>query len=103
MADARLAAALLAAGLAAAVPARAADLARGSQVFALHCAVCHGPAGQGGIPGAPKFNRGERLLQSDLALLGSVRRGKNIMPAFAGVLRDREILDVIAYLRTLQR
>jgi cytochrome c6 len=94
-----LAAALLAPGL----PAAAADLARGNQVYSLHCAVCHGPAGQGGIPGAPKFNRGERLMQSDLVLLESIRRGRNVMPAFAGILRDREILDVIAYLRTLQR
>lgn len=85
------------------LPCGAADLARGSQTYALHCAVCHGPAGQGGVPGAPRFNRGERLMQSDLALLESVRRGRNIMPAFAGVLRDREILDAIAYLRTLQR
>lgn len=83
--------------------AQAADLARGSQIYALHCATCHGPAGQGGIPGAPRFNRGERLMQSDLALAQTVRRGRNIMPAFAGVLRDREILDVIGYLRTLQR
>lgn len=89
--------------LAAASPAAGADLARGSQTYALHCAVCHGPAGQGGIPGAPRFNRGERLMQSDFALLDTVRRGRNVMPAFAGVLRDREILDVIAYLRTLQR
>ncbi len=99
----RRAALVLATAIAAASPAGAADLARGSQTYALHCAPCHGPAGQGGIPGAPKFNRGERLMQSDFALLESVRRGKNIMPAFAGVLRDREILDVIAYLRTLRR
>jgi len=99
----RRAMALLSAMLATAVPAAAADLARGSQIYALHCAVCHGPTGQGGVPGAPRFNRGERLLQSDAALLEAVRRGRNVMPAFAGVLRDREILDVIAYLRTLQR
>jgi cytochrome c6 len=90
-------------GAAAVQGAGAADLARGSQVYALHCATCHGPAGQGGIPGAPKFNRGERLMQSDLNLLATVRRGRNVMPAFGGVLRDREILDVIAYVRTLQR
>lgn len=83
--------------------ASAADITRGAQTFALHCASCHGPAGQGLFPGAPKFNRGERLMQSDLALLNSVRAGKNVMPAFRGMLRDREILDVIAYLRTLQR
>lgn len=99
----RSAALALASALAAAIPAGAADLARGGQVYALHCATCHGPAGQGGIPGAPKFNRGERLMQSDFTLLATVRRGKNVMPAFGGVLRDREILDVIAYLRTLQR
>lgn len=84
-------------------PAMAADLAKGGQTYALHCAVCHGPAGQGVYPGAPKFNRGERLLQSDLQLLATVRAGKNAMPPFNGVLKDREILDVIAYLRTLQR
>ncbi len=87
-----------------AVPAaRGADVAKGGQTFALHCAVCHGPAGQGVHPAAPKFNRGERLLQSDLALLATIRSGKNAMPPFNGVLRDRDILDVIAYLRTLQR
>ncbi len=89
--------------LVASTGAGAADLARGGQIFALHCATCHGPAGQGGLPGAPRFNRGERLMQSDFTLLATVRRGKNVMPAFGGVLRDREILDVIAYLRTLQR
>lgn len=86
-----------------ALPAAAADIARGGQTFAMHCAVCHGPAGQGIHPNAPKFNRGERLMQSDLALLNTVRTGKNAMPSFMGILRDREILDVIAYIRTLQR
>ena len=100
---ARLRAAALALAAAAAIPREAADGARGAQTFALHCAVCHGPAGQGVFPGTPKFNRGERLLQPDLQLLNTIRSGKNAMPAFNGVLRDREILDVIAYLRTLQR
>ena len=95
-----LAAALLAT---AAATAHGADIARGAQTYAMHCAVCHGPAGQGVHPTAPKFNRGERMMQSDLSLLEAIRRGKNAMPPFMGVLRDREILDVIAYLRTLQR
>ena len=81
----------------------AADIARGGQIFAMHCAMCHGPAGQGIQPGAPKFNRGERMLQSDLALLNSIRMGRGAMPGFMGVIRDRDILDVIAYIRTLQR
>ena len=83
--------------------ARAADLAHGGKVFEIYCAQCHGSAGQGVIPGAPKFNRGERMLQPDIALMTTIKRGKNAMPAFQGVLRDREILDVIAFLRTLQK
>lgn len=83
--------------------ARAADLSNGGKVFEIYCAQCHGSAGQGVIPGAPKFNRGERMLQPDIALMTTIKRGKNAMPAFQGVLRDREILDVIAFLRTLQK
>jgi cytochrome c6 len=98
---ARIAVAIAAAALAG--PAPGADIARGAQTYAMHCAMCHGPAGQGIQPGAPKFNRGERLLQSDLALVNSIRAGRGAMPGFAGMLRDREILDVIAYIRTLQR
>ncbi|HET7401082.1 MAG TPA: cytochrome c [Usitatibacter sp.] len=97
-----LAGACLAAAIAS-TPLHAADTTRGSQTYAMHCAMCHGPAGQGIQPGAPKFNRGERMLQSDLVLLNSVRMGRGAMPGFMGVLRDRDILDVIAYIRTLQR
>lgn len=101
---ARLARAALAAlACLTALAAGGADIARGAQTYAMHCAMCHGPAGQGIQPGAPKFNRGERMLQSDLALVNSIRAGRGAMPGFAGMLRDREILDVIAYIRTLQR
>ena len=31
----------------------------------------------------------------------TIRTGKGAMPGFFGVLREREILDVVAYLRTL--
>ena len=31
-----------------------------------------------------------------MALLNSVKRGRNAMPGFQGLLRDREILDAIA-------
>jgi len=83
--------------------AQAADPVAGGRIFATHCAQCHGASGQGVLPGAPKFNRGERLLQPDIVLLATVKRGKNAMPSFMGVLRDREILDAIAYARTLQK
>lgn len=81
--------------------AQAADVIRGGEVYRTHCINCHGPQGRPVLPTAPDFSRLERLLQPDLALLQSVRNGKGAMPAFQGLLRDRDILDVIAYLRTL--
>lgn len=52
------------------------------------------------MPGAPSFDRGDGLLRPDFTLLASIRAGKNAMPAFRGILSDRDIMDVIAYLRT---
>ena len=88
--------------LASATTAAAADLHNGRQVYRAYCASCHGPTGVAVMPGAPNFARGDRLIQPDAGLLASIRGGRNAMPAFAGVLRDREILDVIAFLRTMR-
>lgn len=84
-------------------PARAADVIKGAQVYTRHCAACHGPNGISVMPGAPHLARGERLMQPDLTLLGSLKSGKSAMPAYLGILSDREILDVIAYTRTLRQ
>jgi cytochrome c6 len=89
-------------GLAAA-PARAADPLKGQQTYDTHCIKCHGPRGVPVLVGAPNFSRGERLVQPDLTLMEKIKAGRNAMPSFRGVLRDYEILDVIAYIRTLYR
>ena len=81
--------------------ALAADVNKGRQLYAQQCAICHGPSGTGVLPGSPNFSRGEALMRPDFSLLASVRMGKNAMPAFRGLLADRDILDVIAYIRTL--
>lgn len=83
--------------------AGAADVIKGAQTYARHCAACHGPNGSSVMPSAPQLIRGERLMQSDMVLLGSLRAGRNSMPAYLGILSDAEILDVIAYSRTLRR
>ena len=89
--------------LAVAGPACAADVIKGAQIYARHCAACHGPSGVSVMPGAPHLARGERLMQPDTALLVMLKAGKNAMPAYIGILSDREILDVIAYSRTLRQ
>ncbi len=95
--------ALALAAVGATQPATAADIAKGAQLYSTHCAACHGLKGVPVMPGSPNFTRSEGLLQADLSVLAAIRAGKNAMPGYLGILRDAEILDVIAYLRTLRQ
>jgi len=79
----------------------AADPAKGGKIYAMQCASCHGATGKSVMPGAPNFASGERLMQPDALLLTAIKSGKNAMPAYQGILSDSDILDVIAFLRTL--
>ena len=81
----------------------AADMIRGGQLYAQHCAACHGPTGLAVLPGAPNFANQERLMQPDPVLMNSIKRGRGPMPGFQAILKDQDILDVIAYVRTLRR
>lgn len=98
----RLAAGAICAALSVAHDARAADVFRGGDLYRRHCAQCHGDDGRPVMPTAPDFTRRERLLQPDPVLLQTLRTGKGAMPGYQGLLRDRDLLDVIAFLRTLQ-
>lgn len=92
----------LAAALAfAAGSAGAADLQRGAALYATHCAVCHGANGTPVMPGTPNFRRMESLMRPDVQLITAVRNGKGAMPGYLGILRERELQDVVAFLRTL--
>jgi cytochrome c6 len=81
--------------------AAAADINKGGTLYATHCAACHGANGTPVMPGTPNFRRMEALMKPDMQLMTVIRNGKGVMPGYFGVLRDREILDVVAYLRTL--
>jgi len=87
----------------AALSSHAADVIKGGEAYARLCASCHGQGGRPVMPGAPDLSRVDTLMRPDAVLLQSIRAGRNGMPGFQGMLRDTEILDVIAYLRTLQR
>lgn len=82
--------------------AHAADADNGARLYRQHCASCHGPSGRPVLPTAPDLSRPMALMRGDLALLSFVKSGRGAMPAFAGVLKDREVLDVLAHLRTLR-
>ncbi len=77
---------------------QASDPNNGRILYMQHCNSCHEPGRE--VAGAPDFNMGMTLMQSDVALLEKIRSGKNAMPGYIGILTDRMILDIIAYMRT---
>lgn len=79
----------------------AADIDKGKVLYLAHCAGCHGEKGFSIMPQAPNFALGESLAQPDPVLIDAIRSGSDNRPPFIGILNDREILDVISYVRTL--
>jgi cytochrome c6 len=82
--------------------AQAADVIKGADLYKQHCVGCHGSDGRPKMPSAPDFSRPTALLKPDTTLLGAIRNGQGAMPAYQGMLRDREILDIVAHLRTFR-
>ncbi len=97
-------------------PAGAADAGKGKEIYAKSCGGCHGPEGKGDGAAAkamnPKpTNLADKAVMSkldDAALAniivkGGVGTGKSpLMPAFSQ-LKDQDVKDVVAYLRTLSK
>lgn len=73
----------------------------GQQLYLAHCAGCHGINGKSVIPQAKDFSSAKLITRSDQSLIDITRSGREMMPAFFGILNDNEILAVINYLRTL--
>lgn len=81
--------------------AYAADPGNGGQVYSRHCTTCHGDGGRGTMPGVPDFTRGQGLFKSNSDLISIIEQGKQIMPAYQGILSRDEMDDVIAYIRSM--
>jgi mono/diheme cytochrome c family protein len=84
-------------------PSEAADIFQGKRIYGRHCAQCHGVKGRSSVPGTPHFSQGQGLLMSDYDLVRVIKKGKNLMPGYATVISDADILNVIAYIRSLPR
>lgn len=97
--------------------AQAANLERGSEVFAVNCAMCHGPTGSpdpdsplveglGVVPADfsdTLFNSREGEGEWKLvATYGGAALGfSEVMPAFGEALTEEDIDNVLAYIKTL--
>lgn len=86
-----------------------ADLARGEEVYAVYCRVCHGDSGMGdgpvakrGFP-APASLLGERALtMPDGQMFHLVTHGGENMPSYAAQVNREDRWKSILYIRTLQ-
>src|SRR3990172_5871143 len=91
--------------------------AKAKDLFAQQCAACHGTTGKGDSPAAAALNPKPADLTNkaylaglkdqylfDLIQKGGAAVGKSpLMPPFGAKLKDADIRDVIAYLRTLAK
>ena len=78
----------------------AGDPAAGAAVIGQSCATCHGPTGRGAT-GPSIVGNTWRHGETDAELAASIRHGYPGlgMPAWDGTLSDRQIADVIAFIR----
>lgn len=85
------------------------NIKNGRARFEQYCAVCHGPRGKGDgpmakatSPPAPSLGSSDVRSMTDEALLAVIADGKGaVMPGWRGLLNDQELLDVVAYVRSL--
>lgn len=86
------------------LPTEAAALENGKDRFQARCSYCHRPDGRGGSSGVclacQKYKHGSKSSQ----IYATIAAGKPYtkMGAFASSLSSEEIMNIVAYIRTLQ-
>ena len=91
-------------------PVTAQLLARGQERFVIHCAQCHGAAGDGkGIVakyqmvGMANFHDKRLVAMPDGEIFNTITHGKNLMSAYGPNVDVPDRWAIIAYVRALQR
>ena len=92
-----------------------ADNEQGKRIYRENCAPCHGEAGKGDGVGARSLpvrpadhtnpavmkSRSDAFLRDVIAKGGKATGLSSFMPAWQGVFKDKEIEDLVAYIRSL--
>jgi mono/diheme cytochrome c family protein len=92
-----------------------ADTERGKRLYRENCAPCHGESGKGDGPGSQSLpvrpadhsdraamkSRTDAFLRDVIVKGGSAMGLSSFMPAWKGILKDNEIQDLVAYIRSL--
>jgi len=92
------------------VPVTARLLARGQERYQIHCAQCHGAAGDGkGIMakyqmiGMANFHDKRLVMMPDGEIFNTITHGKNLMSAYGPNVEVPDRWAILAYVRALQR
>jgi hypothetical protein len=92
------------------VPLTSGLLARGQERYAIHCAMCHGAAGDGKgllakyqMVGMANFHDQRLVVMTDGEIFNTITHGKNLMGAYGATIHPQDRWAIIAYLRALQR
>jgi mono/diheme cytochrome c family protein len=94
---------------------RAQSAAEGQKLYMTYCSSCHGDKGQGdgaagkALPVKPADHTDGKLMNSfsDEFLMSIVSKGgtavgkSSFMPAWGGVLKESQLQDLLAYLRSI--
>ena len=89
--------------------------AEGQKLYSTHCSACHGEGGKGdgpagnSLPVKPADHTDGKLMNSfpdkfllDIIAKGGVAVGKSpFMPSWGGVLKENQVRDLVAYLRSI--
>ena len=94
---------------------RAQNAAEGQKLYTTHCSSCHGDKGRGdgaagkALPVKPADHTDGKLMNSfsDEFLMNIISKGgaavgkSSFMPAWGGVLKENQLQDLLAYLRSI--
>jgi len=83
-------------------PVMAGNAKEGKKHYQRNCAQCHGVNGEPRLPRAANLAKKEGLRVSDKSLFNRIKSGGKTCPGYSGMLRDQEIVDLVAYLRTFR-
>jgi len=95
--------------------ARAQSAAEGQKLYMTYCSSCHGDKGRGdgaagkALPVKPADHTDGKLMNSlsDEFLMTIIAKGgaavdkSSFMPAWGGVLKDNQLQDLLAYIRSI--
>ncbi len=79
-----------------------------ADLYKAKCASCHAADGSGDTPagkklGAHDFRSAEVQKQTDAQLTEVIKKGKNKMPAYEKTLKEAQVKELVAYIRTLAK